>query len=237
MPIKQLFEKVFIKSESDLPKEEGVYFCYHKTGRMSNETFRFDTIDTAWISWWLVNIASYLQPIEQPAEKYQSPDYSFAKENQLSPAMSPKPQEEITEFNADLKQYITNALYAAYTFEIENKLVTNSEFDEFVEREVNGLDEYFNSNPSPVIHTEPVTDEMIEKWAKEFAEGRTGQMYRLMKLSYIKGATELRSQMTVSRRDELAKFRLFWNRIPNTGTYIDESVIDLYLTSLNQKEK
>ena len=39
------------------------------------------------------------------------------------------------------------------------------------------------------------------------------------------------------KRDELAKFRLFWNRIPNSGEYMEESVIDLYLTGLNQKEK
>lgn len=121
MPIKQLFEKVFIKSESDLPKIEDVYYIHLKS-------------DNKVVEWcfyvgennqeWLKHIDWYLQPIEQPAEKELRDKISDAfLENssdanngqmsvitedsysdlideilyliQSSPAMSPKPMDDV----------------------------------------------------------------------------------------------------------------------------------------------
>jgi hypothetical protein len=50
-------------------------------------------------------------------------------------------QEEPTEgLREDLKQYITNALYYAYSFNTPVKVT--SDFDKWVEEQVNGVDEY-----------------------------------------------------------------------------------------------
>ena len=44
----------------------------------------------------------------------------------------------------DLKQYMTNLLYAAYAFNDKNKLVDNTEFDKWVEEQTELLEQYHN---------------------------------------------------------------------------------------------
>jgi hypothetical protein len=45
----------------------------------------------------------------------------------------------------DLKQYMTSMVYAAYSFNDQNKLVDdNPEFDKWVEEHINGIMEYLN---------------------------------------------------------------------------------------------
>lgn len=47
--------------------------------------------------------------------------------------------------NEDLKQYITNLLYYAYAFEKDEKLYTSVEFDEWVEENVDLIDDFFKN--------------------------------------------------------------------------------------------
>jgi hypothetical protein len=59
----ELYKKVYIKSEVDLPKEDGVYFCHYKRFG-ENSTHLFKT-NLARKTTWETEIDWYLQPIEQ----------------------------------------------------------------------------------------------------------------------------------------------------------------------------
>jgi len=75
----ELYKKVFIKSEDDLPKEKGYYFVKKKAPDKRSHGFReYDVpIDIRWSNInfaqgkqdWLSNIDWYLQPIEIPTEE------------------------------------------------------------------------------------------------------------------------------------------------------------------------
>ena len=57
---KEWFEKIYIKSEKDLPKKEGLYFVNFKGGWMDTEYYR----KTGGIVDWMDEFAWYLKPIE-----------------------------------------------------------------------------------------------------------------------------------------------------------------------------
>jgi hypothetical protein len=59
----KLYKEVWIKSESDLPKEDGVYFCHYK--KYGENSTHFYKNNLARIQRWLTDIDWYLQPIEQ----------------------------------------------------------------------------------------------------------------------------------------------------------------------------
>jgi hypothetical protein len=59
----ELYKKVWIKSEADLPKEDGVYFCYYK--KYGENSTHFYKNNLARIQRWLTELDWYLQPIEQ----------------------------------------------------------------------------------------------------------------------------------------------------------------------------
>ena len=57
------YEKIFIKSESDLPKEIGEYQAYSKSKRFG--IWGYDCSDED-IDTWITYVAWYLKPIDQP---------------------------------------------------------------------------------------------------------------------------------------------------------------------------
>jgi uncharacterized protein YydD (DUF2326 family) len=63
----KLYKEVGIKSESDLPKEDGVYFCHYK--KYGENSTHFYKNNLARIQRWLTDIDWYLQPIEQIEEE------------------------------------------------------------------------------------------------------------------------------------------------------------------------
>ena len=70
MPIKQLFEQVFIKSESDLPKEDGLFttnISPYVNYRISDKKWRRKSFPSE-----SIKIDWYFKPIEQPAEKEET---------------------------------------------------------------------------------------------------------------------------------------------------------------------
>jgi len=61
-PAKELFEKVYIRSEEDLPKEDGMYFINIKGKGIGINVCRFEVkLD---IQNWMSNIDWYLRPLE-----------------------------------------------------------------------------------------------------------------------------------------------------------------------------
>ena len=60
----ELYRKVYVKSEADLPKEDGTYICLHK-GETKLDIFPYKVNE----SHWFVEIDWYLQPIEQSESK------------------------------------------------------------------------------------------------------------------------------------------------------------------------
>jgi hypothetical protein len=60
----ELYRKVYVKSEADLPKEDGNYICLHK-GATKLDIFPFKVNE----SHWFVEIDWYLQPVEQSESK------------------------------------------------------------------------------------------------------------------------------------------------------------------------
>ena len=65
--MKETYEKVFIRSEADLPKEAGKYIVCKTTGQMF-EGYSYPMINNVAIDaqMWLKHILWYLQPISQP---------------------------------------------------------------------------------------------------------------------------------------------------------------------------
>ena len=59
--MKELFEKVYIRSEADLPKE-GLYFCAITDSCYGS--FHFNPDDKDDIDFWVGNVMWHLQPIE-----------------------------------------------------------------------------------------------------------------------------------------------------------------------------
>jgi hypothetical protein len=58
--MKELFEKIYIKSEADLPKE-GLYFCGITDSCLGS--FHFNSDDKDDIDFWIGNVMWYLMPI------------------------------------------------------------------------------------------------------------------------------------------------------------------------------
>ena len=68
----ELYRKVYVKSEADLPKEKGEYFCYRKSDNRLLIFNRFIEPDREFEeSVWMRNVDYYLQP-EQPIEQSES---------------------------------------------------------------------------------------------------------------------------------------------------------------------
>ena len=63
--MKELFEKVYIKSEADLPKEDGTYFAEWKKEGIKCTSFWLPNDKADWShKWWLENINWYLIPMQ-----------------------------------------------------------------------------------------------------------------------------------------------------------------------------
>jgi hypothetical protein len=76
----ELYKKVWIKSEADLPKEEGEYFCGEGSGLHYKH---FSTTNFNNEEFWLKHIDWYLQPIEQieqPEPSVQLTDEEIEKQ-------------------------------------------------------------------------------------------------------------------------------------------------------------
>ncbi len=61
----EYYKKVYIKSEDDLPKEEGEYMCHLKTRCIVVKPFS-NTGGVFSPSWWISRVDWYLQPISLP---------------------------------------------------------------------------------------------------------------------------------------------------------------------------
>jgi len=88
-------------------------------------------------------------------------------------------EKEISNDVLDLKQCVTNLLYAAYDFED----VTSTEFDKWAEEQIDNIEEYAQSSK--------VSDEMIEKYANkvEFS------IYESFWDTFIAGAKAMRDNL------------------------------------------
>ena len=87
-------------------------------------------------------------------------------------AQSKAPDKEIIEEELDLMQYVTNLLYAAY-----RSCDTQSEFDEWVETNVELLKKYAQSKALPEM-----SDSEIEKhFTSEHYDNSNGHHYRIKK--------------------------------------------------------
>jgi hypothetical protein len=60
----ELFKKVYIKSESDLPKEDGAYFCHYK--QYGENSTHFTKTNLARVYTRETEIDWYLLPIQEP---------------------------------------------------------------------------------------------------------------------------------------------------------------------------
>ena len=67
--MKELYEKVYIKTEADLPKTEDFYPVQRKDGVVEWETWE-PSKDKGYIDLWLKEIDYYLCPVEQEEECY-----------------------------------------------------------------------------------------------------------------------------------------------------------------------
>jgi hypothetical protein len=59
--MEEMYKKVFIKTEADLPKEEGEYTCRTKLGTLVDIPYSF-TGGVFTKAWWLMYIKYYYQP-------------------------------------------------------------------------------------------------------------------------------------------------------------------------------
>ena len=207
--MKQIFEQVFIKSDSDLPKKDGDYYCYMNAGGIGTRHYEFSTKQ-----WWMSEIDWYLLPIEQPAEKEYCKclshrnlvyamnsdkphcsnchkDIQTQPEKPSSPAMSPKPQEEITDempisvIEKEIIKQDNEALFSKGDYAIG--FISGVRF-----REKQHI------TPTVIKNIVNITDEMIEKQLLKMIHGNGREIFAFMKW--------YRSQMTANRRDELIKF-------------------------------
>jgi len=89
-------------------------------------------------------------------------------------------EKEISNDVLDLKQCVTNLLYAAYDFAGD---VTSTEFDKWAEEQIDNIEEYAQSSK--------VSDEMIEKYANkvEFS------IYESFWDTFIAGAKAMRDNL------------------------------------------
>ncbi len=92
----------------------------------------------------------------------------------------------------DLMQYMTNALYYAYNAPTNSLVVP--EFDKWVEDQIEGINEYFKSQP-----IKDITDEEIKEWAIKdvhpvFKHG--GVEFDIAYNARIKGAKWIRKLLT-----------------------------------------
>lgn len=141
----ELFKKVWIHDESDLPKEYGIYNVSWDNKGIESLKYDPDSDEGADEYTWLKKVQWYLQPIEQPKGNW-------------------------TGTCGDLKQYVTNLLYKAYDFAED---VKSKEFDVWVEEMIDGIDGYFKSieqpsqpkeNEYPVIAIDNIDVETVKRW-------------------------------------------------------------------------
>jgi hypothetical protein len=82
----EIYKKVYIKSEADLPKEKGTYIVsLHPVARTGNEsmtTYLFNPNNNNHINSWQRDIDWYLQPIEQPKTTTKESQVVSAKQIQ-----------------------------------------------------------------------------------------------------------------------------------------------------------
>jgi hypothetical protein len=183
----ETFKKVIIKSESDLPKKSGHYFgCIAK----ELGEYYYELNSEYDYSLWMDEPAWYLLPLEssqkEPAEVsidtkinlcatciHDIPTCNgnpifgdgLGNDNVIQCIEYSKslPQSQKTESaeETDLKQYVTNLLYAAR----EDESASIEDFDLWVESQVNNLSDYFIQSHQVSQEARP-TDQAIEKWAR-----------------------------------------------------------------------
>ena len=76
-----VYKPLFIKSEADLPKEDGYYFCgvKYENGAIA-DLEHFNLNDKEIINSWLNDIDWYLQPVELPSdEDIKNEGFLYAK--------------------------------------------------------------------------------------------------------------------------------------------------------------
>lgn len=63
----QLYKKVYIRSESDLPKIPGIYFVHLNHQRVSE--IIYDLLGDSDKGWWLRNVDWYFMPVRQQSRR------------------------------------------------------------------------------------------------------------------------------------------------------------------------
>ena len=147
---RELFEKVYIRSESDLPKEDDAYFVQYKDHQIGAELFSVSGHQKGIQFDWIGLIDWYLRPVE--AE--QPPNNRLQSENS---ADNLKTAEEI------LKN-VLNDVYTKAGVPSGSHTVTK-------EDALNAMEEYAAQFKA---EQEKVTNEDIKKWADEVQPERGG---------------------------------------------------------------
>ena len=95
------------------------------------------------------------------------------------------------------------------------------DYDEFLADLILMGYEYAQSHPE----AREISDEDIVNAATEYAEGRTGQMYRLMKHGYVRGATEMRdNKIYISPKS--GNIKQYNHKCINCGTIFTDDIIN-----------
>lgn len=171
----ELYKKIYIKSEADLPKEEDVYYVHIKPDNKIKEWFfHIETDHREWLKY----IDWYLQPVEAEAEK-------DLQKSKLIEVMEADERDglykaEVSDEN-DFVQYVTNLLYSAY--DDGKQHISSDVFDEWIEKEMENMSEFYASHN---LLASKVTDADIEKWAKSLTKNQRSQN------GIIKGAKAFR---------------------------------------------
>jgi len=64
-PAEELYEKVYIRSEEDLPQKEGAFYAYLKEDEMCYLDYEYNNnLPTEDKKYWLLEVEYYLRPLE-----------------------------------------------------------------------------------------------------------------------------------------------------------------------------
>jgi hypothetical protein len=204
--MEELYKKIFIKSEADLPKESGKYFYLNSCGLLNqNYGYRkFDKENTESYNFWLNNVDWYLLPIAEGEQEKAADNVKGEKSISASSIETP-------EFDSAVNKYIDEGInhdcLAIKKMEIEGML-NQFVFDTWFYAVKWERERYAQSRPEKdkkIIAC--VTDEKIESYAKVYdRSAHCGQFDGEDPGYHFKIGAKWALSQDVSLRDELINF-------------------------------
>jgi hypothetical protein len=136
----ELYRKVYIKSEADLPKETGMYIVTFKDGRSKDLWYQPNTTIALNDDYWITEVDSYFYPIDrEQIEQKEIKTYTSSI------------RDDMYRFHAVLQSHCN----------IRKESFSHNQFN----AAWNAVKEYTSQQPK---EEEKPTDAEIEKWAIEF---------------------------------------------------------------------